>query len=233
MSSIAERIDRVRTQIDAAITRRGPGPDVSLIAVSKRHSEQAITAAYEAGLRDFGENYAQEFTRKAETLSYDDLRWHFIGALQSNKAKLVVGRALVHTVDRLRLVHALQSRAASQGLVSPVLIEVNFGEAQKAGVSTTHASELLDAINRASNLRCDGLMTIPPVGSPEQTRQHFVALRRLRDELSAQQTSSTLVHLSMGMSADFEIAIEEGATMVRVGTAIFGARPNTPSNPVA
>lgn len=224
--TVADRLARIRERVEAAVARRGDGDPVTLIGVSKRQPVDAIRAAQAAGLRDFGENYAQELRDKAGELAALELRWHFIGGLQSNKVKYVVGTSLIHTVDRPSLLTAIDKRARSQGLVQDVLVEVNLGEEQKAGVAADAVAPLLDAFAATEHTRCIGLMVIPPPGDPEQTRPHFRALRRLRDALAATARARVdLRHLSMGMSTDFEVAIEEGATLVRVGTAIFGPRP--------
>ncbi len=226
-AEVAPNLARIRERIAAAVHRRGPGPEPVLIGVSKTQPLAALEAALAAGLGDLGENYAQEFRDKVAALGHDQPRWHFIGALQSNKVKYVVGKAaLIHTVDRLSLITALDQRAAREGVVQEVLVEVNLGdEAQKAGVPEAELPALLDAFAAAPALRCRGLMIIPPDGEPGDTRRYFARLRLLRDRLAADaRPGVALDHLSMGMSADFEEAIEEGATMIRVGTAIFGAR---------
>lgn len=226
-SDVAARLAAVRATLEAAVARRGPGPQVRLVGVSKRHPLSAIEAAAAAGLQDFGESYAQELQHKRRERPDAPWRWHYIGALQRNKVKLVVGCALVHSIDRAALVSPLQSRAAAQDRVQDVLVQVNVaGEPGKAGVAPGALPELLDGFAALSHVRCRGLMLIPPQGSPEQTRPHFAALRKL----AAQHARITRPHvelreLSMGMSADFGVAIEEGATLVRVGTAIFGPRP--------
>jgi pyridoxal phosphate enzyme (YggS family) len=233
MSDIASRLARIRERVEAAVRRRGGGDAVTLIGVSKRQPVDAIRAAHAAGLRDFGENYAQELRDKVSELDALDARWHFIGGLQSNKVKYVVGRTpipiLIHTVDRASLLTAIDKRAGSADVVQEVLVEVNLGEQQKAGVEIDAVAPLLDAFAATEHVRCVGLMVIPPAsptGAPEQTRPHFRALRTLRDELArTARRNVDLRHLSMGMSSDFEVAIEEGATLVRVGTAIFGPRP--------
>jgi pyridoxal phosphate enzyme (YggS family) len=226
MTEIAERLAMIRARIDAAIARRGPGPDVKLIGVGKRQPLDKLLAAHAAGLRDFGENYAQELRDKqhdwasrrsaAEGPSELEVRWHYIGALQANKLKYLVGKtALIHTVDRAELITAIDERAARLGVTQPFLLEVAIaGEQQKAGVAPERVPELLGVCAQTQHgaARCVGLMIIPPAADdPEQTRPWFRALRELCE-------------LSMGMSADFEIAIEEGATLVRVGTSIFGER---------
>jgi pyridoxal phosphate enzyme (YggS family) len=222
--TVAERLGAVRAKIAAAAARAGRPPEgVRLLAVSKTKPEALIRAAYAAGQRDFGENYVQELVAKAPALAdLPDLRWHVIGPLQRNKVKQVVPvAALVHTVDRAELASELDKRAAAAGRVVAVLLEVNVsGEASKAGCSPDAAHRLADAVRALPHLRLAGLMTIPPdSGEREQARPFFAALRELRGRLGGD-----LAELSMGMSQDFEIAIEEGATIVRVGTAIFGAR---------
>lgn len=226
---IAANLSRVREKIAAAVERRGPGPAITLIGVSKRQPVTALRAALAAGLADLGENYAQELHAKqdAPELAGLPVRWHFIGALQSNKARLVVGHALLHTLDRSSLVTAIATRARALGAAQDVLVEVNLGgEAQKAGVAPTALPALLDAIAAQDGaLRCLGLMLIPPVDEPERSRPYFAALRELAARGAGGRPHVELRELSMGMSGDYEVAIAEGATMVRVGTAIFGARP--------
>jgi len=231
VSEIAERLAGIRARIDAAVERRGPGPEVRLIGVSKRQPLAKLIAAHEAGLREVGENYAQELRDKQREWSEFDTAWHFIGALQTNKLKYLVGKtALIHTVDRAELVTAIDQRAAQLGVVQPFLVEVALaGEQQKAGVAPDQLPALLDHVAATEHgaARCAGLMIIPPdADDPEQTRRWFRALHRLREQLreGPERANVALDQLSMGMSADFEVAIEEGATLVRVGTAIFGDR---------
>ena len=232
MSEIVDNLASIRARIDAAIERRGPGPEVRLIGVSKRQPLAKLLAAHAAGLRDFGENYAQELRDKQRDWPPElDARWHYIGALQTNKLKYLVGKtALIHTVDRPELITAIDERAARVGVVQPFLLEVDLaGEQQKAGVSPDDVPALLDACARSQPgaARCVGLMIIPPTtDDPEQTRPRFRDLRQLCERLreGPERQSVALTELSMGMSADFEQAIEEGATLVRVGTAIFGER---------
>ena len=224
MTDIASRLQAVRAQVEAAVQARGPGPTVRLIGVSKKQEVAAIQAAAEAGLQDVGENYAQELRDKRAALAEVDLRWHFIGPVQTNKVKYVVGCALIHTVDRPALLDALEARAARHEVDQDVLVQVNVaGEAAKHGAAPADVPALLDRFAACTRVRCRGLMVIPPLG---ESRPHFVALRRLRDELAATPRKHVdLAELSMGMSADYETAIAEGATLVRVGTAIFGPRP--------
>lgn len=220
--SVAAQLARVRAQVEAAARAAGRDPaELTLIAVSKLQPTAAIREAYEAGQRDFGENYAQELRDKVtELAALPGIRWHAIGPLQTNKAKYVAGKvALVQTLDRVELARELVRRAGPGGV--DALIEVNLGgEAQKHGVSPAELPARLEELRRIEGLRVRGLMCIPPAADdPEETRPHFAALRALRDALLPGGL------LSMGMSADFAVAIAEGATHVRVGTAIFGARP--------
>lgn len=229
MTTIADALAGIRDRIAAALARRGAGPQVHLIGVSKKQPLDKLLAAHAAGLREFGENYAQELRDKqASWPSELELpRWHFIGALQTNKIKYVVGKTLIHTVDRVELLQAIAERATRLGVVQEFLVEVDLGnEDQKAGVAPAELPALLDGVAALASVRCIGLMCIPPVeGEPEASRPHFARLRELAERLRTQQREHVdLRELSMGMSADFEQAIEEGATLVRVGTAIFGAR---------
>ena len=195
---------------------------MKLLAVSKTKPESLVREAYAAGQRDFGENYVQELVAKAAALAdLPDLRWHLIGPLQRNKVKQVVPVAsLVHTVDRAALAEELSKRAAAAGRTVRVLLEVNVaGEASKAGCSPDDAPALAAAVRSLPGLSLGGLMTIPPdTEDRELARPYFRRLREIRDAIG------DLPELSMGMSHDFEIAVEEGATIVRVGTAIFGSR---------
>lgn len=234
-TEIGDRLRRVRERIAAAVDRRGPGPAPTLIGVSKRQALAKLIAAHAAGLRDFGENYAQELRDKLADWPEErgDARWHYIGAIQSNKLKYMVGKtALIHTVDRPELIAAIDRRAARAEIVQDFLIEVDLaGESQKAGVRPEAIAPLLDACATSEHqaARCTGLMIIPPPSppdQPEQSRRWFDALRELAEKLRGESRPMVeLRELSMGMSADYEQAIEAGATLVRVGTAIFGPRP--------
>ncbi len=221
--SLAQRLAQVREAVASAAARSGEDQPVTLIGVSKRQPLTAILEARAAGLLDFGENYAQELHEKAEAIQDAPApRWHFIGPLQSNKVKLVAGSHLIHTADRPKLLEKLEARAVPQD----VLIQVNLtGEPQKAGIRPDELPDLLDRFADFDHVRCRGLMLIPPQGTPEATRPHFADLRALRDRhAKIARPGVQLRALSMGMSADFHVAIEEGATLVRVGTAIFGPR---------
>ncbi len=226
MNSIAENLTEIRERIANAALRAGRNPDdVTLVAVSKMHGEDAILEAYAAGQRHFAENYAQHLRDKSAALAAEkDLRWHFIGKLQRNKIKYVISAAaFVETVDSVALATELDQAALRAGLTLDCLVQINIGrEVQKNGVDEADVEPLLAAVEAAPNLHLKGLMTIPPYDlEPDETRKYFVALRRLRD---ARGGVSRLPDLSMGMSADFEQAVEEGATIVRVGTAVFGNR---------
>ncbi len=225
MTTIAERWLEVRARVDAACERAGRAPsEVTIIAVSKTHPAAAVREAAAAGATDFGENYAQELVAKRAELTDVAIRWHFIGRLQRNKAKFVAGQvALVHAVDTVELAAELGKRAAT---VQPVLLAVNAAdEDTKGGVTTEDAARLARSIVAAPNIRLDGLMTMPPPSDdPEASRPYFERLRALRDQLAG-ELGQPLPVLSMGMSGDFEVAIACGATHVRIGTAIFGARP--------
>jgi len=221
---VAANLAGVRERIAQACRRAGRDPaSVKLVAVSKVQPLDAIREALEAGQRAFGENYAQELREKADAIGEPSgIEWHFLGALQTNKVKMVVGKvAMVHTCDRPSLAQELNKRAAALGTVQRVLIEVNLAEEpQKGGIAPRDLGSFLDVIGKLPALRCEGFMCIPP--AEEDARKHFQRLRELRDELGG---AAALPELSMGMSADYEAAIEEGATLVRVGTAIFGERP--------
>lgn len=231
MPGVVERLARVHERIEHAALKAGRDPEgVRLLAVSKTHPTALIREAYAAGQRDFGENYLQELVRKAlELEDLKDIRWHMIGHLQTNKAKLAAVHAnVVHTVDSARVAQALGRRRAllraEQASLGPlpVLVEVNVArEAQKAGCDPTELEAVLAAIEAEPSLDLSGLMTVPPHGAPAEARPVFDRLRQLRD---AHGGARRLPELSMGMSHDFEEAILAGSTLVRVGTAIFGAR---------
>ncbi|HVB82419.1 MAG TPA: YggS family pyridoxal phosphate-dependent enzyme [Candidatus Binataceae bacterium] len=221
---IAARLAAVRERMARATRRaeREPGA-VRLVLASKTQPPEAIRAAYVAGAREFGENYVREAAAKQDALAdLKELRWHLIGHLQTNKARDAANRfTLIHSLDSMRLALAL-GRARSTPPVA-VLIEVNAaGEASKSGVAAAEVERLIEAARGGVEIL--GLMTIPPPApDPERARGHFAALRATRDRLAA-ATGLALSELSMGMTDDFEMAIEEGATIVRVGRAIFGER---------
>lgn len=228
MGAIAENLDRINQAIADAAKRAGRNPDeVTLIAVSKTKPAALIEQAIKAGHTHFGENYVQEARSKIEAIADPNVKWHFIGHLQSNKAKYVAPHYhMVHTVDSVKLAKELSKRATNADRKLPVLIEVNIaGEETKTGIDSAGVRELVDFVAGTEGLALKGLMTMPPFLPAEQARPYFVVLRNLRDELAANlPPGASLDELSMGMSGDFEVAIEEGATLVRVGTSIFGSR---------
>ena len=227
--SIAENLVAIRERIERAAQKAGRNPDeVALMAVCKTKPAEAIREAYQAGQRLFGENRVQEFATKAPALAdLHDARFHMIGHLQSNKAKPAAELfTAVDSVDSVKLAERLNAAAQALGKVLDVLIEVNVGgEEAKSGIAlgSPEIAEVLEHAKDWPNLRLRGLMTVPPfTENPEGARPYFRQLRELRDSLMKQ--GYALEQLSMGMSHDFEVAIEEGSTCVRVGTAIFGAR---------
>jgi pyridoxal phosphate enzyme (YggS family) len=229
VEAVGSNLQSVRSRIDAAARRAGRDPsEIRLIAVSKTFSADHVRAAWAAGQRDFGENKVQEALQKVGETSDIEIRWHLIGHLQSNKAKKAAGVfACIHSVDSVELLQKLDAAAADQGASPEVLVQLDLaGEDTKFGASADEARRILDAALGAKAVRAAGLMLIPPWHEDqEQTRPWFVQLRDLRDRWLAEGTPpAALRHLSMGMSHDFEAAIEEGATMVRIGTAIFGKR---------
>ncbi len=226
VSHIARNLEEVRGRIAAAASGAGRDPAlVRLLAVSKTVPLEHIRAAVAAGQLLFGENYLQEARLKIAALG-PALSWHFIGHLQSNKAKAAVALFdVIHGVDRLKLAQAIDSAAANLGGIQKILLQVNLaGEASKSGAAPETVPGLLREIGRLPHLRVLGLMALPPwLADPEAVRPYFRALRELRDRLAA-CCGQPLPELSMGMSGDFEVAVAEGATLVRVGTAIFGSR---------
>ena len=235
MTSILNSLFEIRTRIAAACVRAGRSPDeVTLIGASKTVSPERLRPFINEGLSDLGENYVQEGIAKIEALSEYSGRWHFIGALQSNKAREAVRCFdLVHSVDRTSLANALDKAAREAGKTQDVLLQVNIGdESSKAGCSLPDLSTLARHCASLENLSVRGLMCLPPYNEDaEQTRIYFRQMRQARENLLAElgdvfaQNGEKLEwHLSMGMSGDFEVAIEEGATMVRIGTRLFGSR---------
>ena len=226
--AIAENLALVRARIAAAARRAGRSPeDIRLVAVSKKMPPERILAAVAAGVQDFGENYVQEAQVKIQAVQNQTnvpINWHMIGHLQSNKAKYSVSLfSFIHSVDNLRLAQEIGKQSVKIGKEQLVLIEVNLaGGENRAGVAPEETLALAEGVAQIPGVRLCGLMGIAPFGgSPEEARPHFRRLRTLFDSLPDPQHRRTL---SMGMSADFEVAIEEGANLVRVGTAIFGKR---------
>lgn len=223
------RIESIRKRIAAAAESCGRSPaSVRLVAVSKTVPAERVKAAIDAGIESIGENYVQEAKEKFTVLGTEPVAWHFIGHLQSNKAKYAVRIFdLIHSVDSYKLARELDRHAAKNAKVQNVLVQVNTGgEATKSGVAVDGALELVREISRLDHLSIRGLMTLPPFfDAPERVRPFFRSLRELRDRIhDAAIPGVSMGELSMGMTGDFEAAIEEGATLVRIGTAIFGER---------
>jgi PLP dependent protein len=228
-ADIADRLADVRSRVARAARRSGRQPDaVRLIAVSKTCPVACVRAAARAGQIDFGENRVQEALQKIGETGDLPLRWHLIGHLQSNKARKAAGPfACIHSIDRADLLDAVDRAAVEAGTTPEILVQVDLaGEPTKHGVALDTVRPLVEHASRARAVRLSGLMVLPPyLEDPEAVRPYFRRLRELRDELCARGLPAAMLReLSMGMSHDFEVAVEEGATMVRVGTAIFGER---------
>jgi pyridoxal phosphate enzyme (YggS family) len=227
--TIKGRLKRVQDRIAETALACGRDPKtVKLVAVSKTVAVDRVLAAIRAGVTDLGENYVQEAREKNEALGRQTVSWHFIGHLQSNKAKYVVKLFdLIHSVDSFKLAKELDKRARAIGKVQEVLVQVNIsGEATKSGIETEQAVALVRQMAPLDNLAICGLMTMPPFfNSPEKVRPYFRALKDLQNLIRTEAIPDVyMAELSMGMTGDFEAAIQEGATLVRIGTAIFGER---------
>ncbi len=224
MNQVAVGYEAVRRNIADAADCAGRSPDsIRIVAVTKYVGVPEIAEALDAGIMDFGENRVQEFLGKFGL--FPDVRWHFIGSLQTNKVKDVVGKAyLIHSVDRLKLLHHIEQRAAEAGVVQPILFQVNVsGEESKHGFLPRDVPDALTEAVQMENVEVRGLMTMAPYQRPEDVRWVFRELRELRDSLRTEGPNGVeLSELSMGMSNDYRVAVEEGATIVRVGRAIFG-----------
>lgn len=225
-----EAIDHVRNRIRYAATAAGRDPaEIRLVAVGKTVPSDRIRNAVEAGIQIVGENYIKEAREKATVLSHLPIFWHFIGHLQSNKSKYAVRLFdLIHSVDSVRLAEELNGQSKKISKIQSILVQVNISEEKtKSGVSIAGALPLIREVARFENLKIEGLMAMPPYfDAPERARPYFRRLRELMQFIDAEKIPNVLMkELSMGMSGDFEIAVEEGATLVRIGTAIFGHRP--------
>lgn len=226
--TIRENLRSIKEEISGAAKTAGRNPeDITLVAVSKRHPPEAISSIVQAGHFDIGENYVQEAEEKQSALNDPAIRWHFIGQIQSRKAKYVAGNFhLIHAVDRIKLANALHSQATEMDLTQPVLVQVNIsGEETKAGIAPEDINKLVEHIfTNCNQLDLQGLMCMPPVfDQGEAARPYFAKLRKLKEEIE-QRLGTYLPHLSMGMSGDYFQAIQEGSTLVRIGTNIFGQR---------
>ena len=226
---ISENLKIIRERIERAARRAGRNPEeIRLLAVTKEVDPERIIEAARCGVDIFGENYAQERREKhdiVEKALEKKIKWHFIGRLQKNKVKYILGRAeLIHSLDSLSVAEEINKRAEKLGIKVPVLLEINIGgEEAKGGIRPEQVESFLLELRRFSHITVEGLMTMPPFfDNPEMARPYFIQLGKLRDRLNPRFPS--LKELSMGMSGDFEVAVEEGATIVRIGTAIFGPR---------
>lgn len=233
--SLEENIKLVREKIDAAARQAGRDPsEITLVAATKVQTSETIRAAIAAGITACGENRVQELTGHLDDDAYEGAQVHFIGHLQTNKVKYIVGRVdLIHSVDSSRLLEAVDKQAAKLGLVQDILLEVNIGdEESKGGCSMEQVAGLAAQAAQAEHVRLRGLMCIPPVvDAPQEARPYFVKMRQLFVDIKKQMGDNENINiLSMGMSGDFEEAVRQGATHVRVGTALFGARPPMRAN---
>lgn len=225
---LKENLENVEEKIQEACRRSGRNrEDITLIAVSKTKPIETLQHAYDLGVRVFGENKVQELSEKYDALP-DDIHWHMIGHLQRNKIKYIIGKTeLIHSVDSFRLAEAIEKEAAKRNLTADVLMEVNIAqEESKFGLLPEEVDEFIEKVQKLPHLQVKGLMTIAPfVENPEENREVFAQLKKLSVDIATKNAHNiTMSILSMGMTNDYQIAIEEGATMIRVGTGIFGAR---------
>ena len=231
---LKENLEEVEEKIAKACERAGRArEEVTLIAVSKTKPVEMLQEIYDEGIRDFGENKVQELTEKYEVMP-KDMKWHMIGHLQRNKVKYIVDKVtLIHSVDSLRLAETISREAEKKGVTVPILIEVNIaGEESKFGTSRDEAISLVEEIAKLDHIHIKGLMTIAPfVDDPEDNRQYFRDIKQLSVDIAQKNIDNVSMNvLSMGMTGDYTVAIEEGATMVRVGTGIFGERDYSKAN---
>lgn len=225
---LKENLQKVEETVQAACERSGRDrSEITLIAVSKTKPAEMLQEIYDAGVRDFGENKVQEICDKYETLP-SDIRWHMIGHLQRNKVKYIIDKVcMIHSVDSYRLAEEINIQAKKHRLVMPVLIEVNIADEQtKFGVSKEDALQLIEEVSHLENIRIQGLMTVAPyVENAQENRKYFQEIKQLAVDIQAKNIDNVAMRvLSMGMTGDYAVAIEEGADMVRVGTGIFGER---------
>lgn len=228
MADIKENLANVRKNIEESCKKVGRDvSEVTLITVSKTKPLSDLRIAYEEGSRDFGENKVQELVSKIDEMP-SDVKWHLIGHLQRNKVKYIAGKvAMIHSVDSYRLAEEINVQAKKNSCVIPILIEISIaGEDTKFGIKPEEAEELIREISELENVKVSGLMTIAPnVANPEENRAYFKAMKDLFVDISSKNIDNVEMKvLSMGMTNDYTVAVEEGATMIRVGTGIFGAR---------
>ncbi|MBR4980958.1 MAG: YggS family pyridoxal phosphate-dependent enzyme [Lachnospiraceae bacterium] len=225
---IQHNIQNVQQKINAVCNKISKDfKDIHLIAVSKTKPVSMLQEAYDVGIRDFGENKVQEILEKYDKLP-SDIRWHMIGHLQRNKVKYIIDKvSLIHSVDSLRLAEEISKEAVKHNITMPILIEINMAEEEsKFGISYSECEEMLRIISQLPNIQIKGLMTVAPfVDNPEDNRQYFKSMKQLSVDIMTKNIDNICMDvLSMGMTGDYEVAIEEGSNMVRVGTGIFGER---------
>ncbi|MCK5100275.1 MAG: YggS family pyridoxal phosphate-dependent enzyme [Desulfobacteraceae bacterium] len=229
MNQIKENLETINNEISNSAEKRKRKPeDITIIAVSKKHSIETIHKGIEAGIKTFGENYINEAVSKIDQINNDSLSWHFIGHLQSNKAKFAVKYFdLIHTVDTIKLATEINKQANKINKIQDILIQINISEEEsKSGIKSDEACLLAEKISSLEHIRLKGIMGMPPFSpDPENARKYFKELKKIKEQIDKQNIPSvTIEHLSMGMSQDFNVAIEEGSTMVRIGTKLFGQR---------
>ncbi len=229
MNQIAKNLEMINSEVLEFTNRVKRKPqDITILGVSKKQSIDTIRNGIEAGIVAFGENYIQEAITKIETINNEDLSWHFIGHLQSNKAKLAVKYFdLIHTVDTIKLAIEINKKAGKINKIQEILIQINISEEEsKSGILAKDACLLARDISSLANLKLKGIMGMPPFSdNPESSRKYFKNLKKIKDSIEQLDIPSIeMTHLSMGMSHDFEVAIEEGSTIVRIGTKLFGQR---------
>jgi len=227
--NIKENIDDIVKRIEVTCKKAGRNPnDITLIAVSKTVESPKVREALEAGIDNLGENRVQELIKKYEDLKDTGIKWHMIGHLQKNKVKYIIDKTvLIHSVDSLSLAEEIDKRAKNKGLVANVLIELNIGEEEsKFGIKEENIYDFIKSLENFENIRVLGLMTVAPFcENPEDVRWVFKKMKDIYDKISTMNLKNAeMKYLSMGMTNDFEVAIEEGSNMIRIGTAIFGAR---------
>ena len=228
--NIKGNIEKIKYEISEAVKKSGRKlEDINLIAVSKTFPSEMVEQAYDVGVKNFGENYVQDFLSKFDNLKDKSINWHFIGHLQTNKVKFIFDKIyMLHTLDSLKLAEKLNKRLEQENKTLNVLIQVNVGkEITKYGIEEDKVDDFFEKMDNFKNLIVKGFMTIPPFfEEPEKVRPYFVKLRKIYEKFLKYNNGKNLdiEHLSMGMTNDFKIAIEEGATYIRIGTAIFGKR---------
>ena len=229
MNQIKNNLEVINNEIsNSAHKAKRKLQDITLIGVSKRHSVETVINGINAGIKTFGENYINEAVDKIDRIDNDSLSWHFIGHLQSNKAKFAVKYFdLIHSVDTIKLAKEINKQAKKINKIQEILIQINISEEEsKSGIDSNEACLLVKGISVLENVRLTGIMGMPPFSiDPENARKYFKELNKIKDDIDAQKFPSVIMkHLSMGMSQDYNVAIEEGSTMVRIGTKLFGQR---------